>query len=1423
MKLNSTQSSEAGKGTRLRKSSFSFRIARCLCAAFFGLLVTTQAALLLEQDFSTFNAGNLVGQGNWTQIGSAATPNLTIANGAIQLSSSGQDAGVSFPSTSGGSLYLGLKLRVTSANTVGDYFTSFNTSASATSYTARVFAKKGTGTNKFLLGLQMGATGATPTYGTAELDFNTDYVVILKYNFTSGTLNDTGAIYVGPADTAVEANNSPYATSTWSGTSAEQAALAAASLRQGSSSNAAAGTISKLLVATDWLSLAALSTGVSLPVPTLSGISPEAALPGASLTLTGTNLTSPTSVTFSTANGTEAATVTSSNGTQIICTVPGNATSGPVTVTTANGEATIAFRSLAPIATPYGPENFETSQGSWFTYSVAGNKNWTYVSSTLGAGSATGTTNKAMEMNGYGSDVAANDWMIIGPLDCSSATNPVVTFNALTRYTSGGSIIGELEVKVSTDYSGTGDPLIANWTSLPFSKPSVELTKSASGQVLLSGAANQSSVYVAFHYTAGGTTNGATALWQIDDIEIYNMTSPALTVSAPGNLAEGATAAIGTVAIPVALESDLVVSLASADATEILLDGSGDGASANSTVTIYAGTTSAEFLIHPQIDNVVDGTQSVQITADAEGYDFGQAVLSITDVDYQAPSVVINKTLNNGSSDVVELLVIGNGTVGSTLDLQGMILKDYSSSGANDGGGKFTFATSSTWSALKAGTLVVLSLGNTAPEDLDGADFLIRANLGNTGLFTAEGSMDIAATEVVQIKAAGSNATGHGGAIHTFAFGSTSAAQVVAAPLPKLVGSLSGSNQVATNASSSLSDFNGTGITLLASAPTFGVAHNAENAAFISSLRGVQGLSITPDSTVQILPETAGEQFETITISLSSIPAEDVTVTLAASPASVISWPATVVVPAGSSSAKVSFTPVDDSIVAGNREVTLTASAAGYESGTATITVVDAQFESPSVVINEVVNGGSSADSIELLVIQDSLNMVGMIVKDFSGNMGGDSGGKFTFADTALWQSLPAGTLVVLTTDQTATEDTDASDGSVTILLSSNSTYFSGNGTFDFSNTDMVTLKAAGTGTAGLAGAIHSFAVGTPGSFYNLATGAKLLASAGTEVSASNSNSALADYNGTDATNATSTLGLANNPANAAFIQSLRTSVPPLISGALSLNGTVGVPVATYQITASASPTLYAASTLPSGLSLNTATGEISGTPAQATAGTLVSISATNAFGTGSANLTVTIAKGTPSITNAPVATHLNGTQALSESILGGGAASVQGNFAFTNGNEVPTVSGNHSVTFTPLDTVNYELVTLSVFVTVTPVSSDFSFSEWSGGQELTPELLQKFAIGGGANPTDTAEEPLVGTENAELSITAIVRTNNSQLIVAAEAVSDLASAWSATDVSTTTVGVSQDGVPAGFERRKFSVPLTGTKRFLRLKITLAE
>jgi hypothetical protein len=82
----------------------------------------------------------------------------------------------------------------------------------------------------------------------------------------------------------------------------------------------------------------------------------------------------------------------------------------------------------------------------------------------------------------------------------------------------------------------------------------------------------------------------------------------------------------------------------------------------------------------------------------------------------------------------------------------------------------------------------------------------------------------------------------------------------------------------------------------------------------------------------------------------------------------------------------------------------------------------------------------------------------------------------------------------------------------------------------------------------------------------------------------------------------------------------------PVVSSAATASGTVGSPF-TYAITASNSPTSYGASALPPGLSVNTTTGVITGTPS--TAGSYnMTVTATNAGGTGSKVVTTTISAG---------------------------------------------------------------------------------------------------------------------------------------------------------------------------------------------------
>ncbi|MGL5059050.1 MAG: Ig domain-containing protein [Microcoleus sp.] len=89
----------------------------------------------------------------------------------------------------------------------------------------------------------------------------------------------------------------------------------------------------------------------------------------------------------------------------------------------------------------------------------------------------------------------------------------------------------------------------------------------------------------------------------------------------------------------------------------------------------------------------------------------------------------------------------------------------------------------------------------------------------------------------------------------------------------------------------------------------------------------------------------------------------------------------------------------------------------------------------------------------------------------------------------------------------------------------------------------------------------------------------------------------------------------------------LFSAIPPGINSATTATAIEGSSF-TYQITAIGAPTSYSATGLPSGLTINTTTGQITGFCAIGTFGNAtVTISATNEAGTGSATLTIAIGK----------------------------------------------------------------------------------------------------------------------------------------------------------------------------------------------------
>ncbi len=95
-----------------------------------------------------------------------------------------------------------------------------------------------------------------------------------------------------------------------------------------------------------------------------------------------------------------------------------------------------------------------------------------------------------------------------------------------------------------------------------------------------------------------------------------------------------------------------------------------------------------------------------------------------------------------------------------------------------------------------------------------------------------------------------------------------------------------------------------------------------------------------------------------------------------------------------------------------------------------------------------------------------------------------------------------------------------------------------------------------------------------------------------------------------------------SNPASRMLVR-FGTSARPGITSPLTASSTLALPFS-YQITATLSPTSFGATGLPAGLSVNTATGLISGTPSQA--GTFsVTLSATNGSGASTVPMTLTV------------------------------------------------------------------------------------------------------------------------------------------------------------------------------------------------------
>jgi subtilisin-like proprotein convertase family protein len=288
----------------------------------------------------------------------------------------------------------------------------------------------------------------------------------------------------------------------------------------------------------------------------------------------------------------------------------------------------------------------------------------------------------------------------------------------------------------------------------------------------------------------------------------------------------------------------------------------------------------------------------------------------------------------------------------------------------------------------------------------------------------------------------------------------------------------------------------------------------------------------------------------------------------------------------------------------------------------------------------------------------------------------------------------------------------------------------------------------------------------------------------------------------------------------------------PVISSSLTAGGTVGVPIS-YGITASNSPASFDATGLPAGLSVNSATGAFGGTPTAA--GTfMVGLSATNALGTGTADLTLTIAKGSQTITFGALANKNYGDPpfavsatassglALVFSIISGPATISDTTVTLTgagtvlvraaqdgNANYNPAPNVDQSFTVTP----NFASWQASKFTSAELLNASVSGANAVYGLDGLPNLV-KYALGLEPKTNVTTGLPAVTVVGSEWHFTYTRPSSVTDLVYAVQVSTDLVT-WTTTGVTHVPVSSSGD-----FETWRGQYPLTASNAFFRLNVT---
>ncbi len=487
---------------------------------------------------------------------------------------------------------------------------------------------------------------------------------------------------------------------------------------------------------------------------------------------------------------------------------------------------------------------------------------------------------------------------------------------------------------VTLQSSEGGEATVPTSVTIPAGQASATFAITADDDALLDGSRSVAIVASATGYSSGSQTLNVT------DFETISLTLSLLTISENG----GSTTATVTRSNTDKSQS-ITVTLFSSDTSE---------ATVPATVAIPANQASVSFLVSGIDDTLLDGTQSVTVTASSSGYTAGSQELLVSDSEALTVIIDVTSISENGG--------LANGTVTrSNTDISNPLTVTLASSDNSEATIPLTVTIPASQSSV--------SFPITGVDDtlLDGVQ-AVTIQASASGYLSGPRSRTIDDSELLSLSISVTAMSENGGtATGTITRNNTDIGLPIVVTLSSDATSeatVPATVTIPANQSSTTFSITSVDDSLLDGTREVKITAAASGYANATSALNVNDAeSLTLSFQANSISENAGSTVATITRSNSdnSLP---LTINLQSSDETEATVPTTITIPANRASASFTITAIDDDLLDGLQTAEITATAIGYASAQSTLDVTDAESITLSINAQSISEKGGKVSGI---------------------------------------------------------------------------------------------------------------------------------------------------------------------------------------------------------------------------------------------------------------------------------------------------------------------------------------------------------------------------------------------------------------------------------------------------------------------------